>query len=232
MASAENTPRSRHFWLTTMAKRSVPDLPSIEIERACWQAGWRLVAGVDEVGRGALAGPLVAAAVVLPIEVESRLDALRGLTDSKLLTPAQRDRWYDAIHKTALALGVGLVECGELDEIGVGPANRIAMERAVLALPLEPDVLVLDATVVDLGIPQVGFIDGDAICLSIAAASIVAKVTRDRIMATCEGDEPRYGFAVHKGYGTPAHLAALRRHGPGPLHRRCFDPVASLLMRN
>ena len=118
-----------------------------------------------------------------------------------------------------------MVEAAELDEVGLAAANRLAMERAVLALPVAVDALVLDACVLDLGLPQVGLIDGDATCLSVAAASIVAKVTRDRVMTEACGADPRYGFAGHKGYASALHQERLARHGPGPLHRRCFAPV-------
>jgi ribonuclease HII len=187
------------------------------------------VAGVDEVGRGAMAGPLVAAAVVLPPEIDgddgSVAAALDGVRDSKLLTQEQRERMLPGICSVALGIGVGVVEVAELDAIGVGPANRLAMQRAVLALPLEPEALVLDATTLDLDLPQVGLINGDAICLSIAAASIVAKVTRDRFMIECDLADPRFGFAAHKGYCTEDHLKALALHGPCHLHRRSFAPV-------
>lgn len=211
--------------------RSRSDQPrlGIEFERRCWRAGMLHAAGVDEVGRGALAGPLVAAAVVLPPSIEQDGAVLAGLVDSKLLTASQRELWYDVVSRVAVAIGIGAVECAELDEVGVGPGNRIAMERAVLNLPIEPDILLLDAATVDLPHPQVGLIDGDARCLSIAAASVIAKVTRDRIMADLDIFDDRYAFAVHKGYGTRAHFDALRRHGPGPMHRRCFAPIAELI---
>lgn len=210
-------------------KAASPDLVS---ERAFWAAGLRFVAGVDEVGRGAMAGPLVAAAVVLPPEIdgldEEAESALTGVRDSKLLTMEQRERLLPAICDVALGVGVGVVEVAELDAIGVGPANRLAMQRAVLSLPVEPEALVLDATVLDLDLPQVGLINGDAICLSVAAASIIAKVTRDRFMIECHESDPRFGFASHKGYCTEDHLAALARHGPCQLHRRSFAPVSRL----
>jgi ribonuclease HII len=208
-------------------------IPDLAPERAFWTAGYRFVAGVDEVGRGAMAGPLVAAAVILPADALSppsaTSPALAEVRDSKLLTGEERQRLMPAICAVATAVAVGLVEADELDLIGVGPANRLAMERAVDALPVRPEALLLDATTLDLDLPQVGLIDGDARCLSIAAASIVAKVTRDRFMAACHGADPRFGFAAHKGYATADHLAALDRHGPGPLHRRCFAPVGRSL---
>jgi ribonuclease HII len=204
-------------------------MPDLTAERAFWSAGLRQVAGVDEVGRGAMAGPLVAAAVVLPPEVDRRDDvvarALTEVRDSKLLSAEQRNRLLPVICDVAIAVAVGVVEAGELDAIGVGPANRLAMQRAVLALPLWPDALMIDATTLDIDLPQVGLIDGDARCLSIAAASIVAKVTRDRFMIACHDVDPRFGFAAHKGYCTEDHLAALARHGPCDLHRRSFAPV-------
>ena len=207
--------------------------PGLEAERAFWRAGLRRVAGVDEVGRGALAGPLVAAAVILPCCAGAALHRLRtalaGVRDSKQLLPDRRRDLIGPICATAEAVAVGVVEADELDAIGVGAANRLAMERAALALPVTPDALVLDACVLDLGLPQVGLIDGDARCLSIAAASIVAKVTRDRVMVEGDGADPRFGFAAHKGYASALHQERLARHGPGPLHRRCFAPVGRRL---
>lgn len=205
-------------------KAAAPDLVT---ERAFWACGFRFVAGVDEVGRGAMAGPLIAAAVVLPPEIDDpeELDALDGVRDSKLLSPERRERLLPGICEVALGVGVGVVEVDELDAIGVGAANRLAMQRAVLALPVEPEALVLDATTLDLDLPQVGLINGDAICLSVAAASIVAKVTRDRFMIECHEADPRFGFATHKGYCTEDHLTALALHGPCRLHRRSFAPV-------
>lgn len=223
-------PRPSSFREVAMVRPSPQrDRLGLDIERRCWQHGLTYVAGVDEVGRGALAGPLVAAAVVLPTSIQADRRELNGLIDSKQLSAVQREFWFAVVQRKAVCVGVGAVECAELDELGVGPANRIAMERAVLNLTIEPDMLLLDAATVDLGIPQVGFIDGDAICLSIAAASVVAKVTRDRIMANLDREDDRYTFATHKGYGTRGHLDALRRHGPGPMHRRCFAPVAELI---
>ena len=202
------------------------EVPGLDLERAFWRVGLERVAGVDEVGRGALAGPLVAAAVVLPACAGWELRRLRGalarVRDSKLLTPEQRETILEEVRAAAAAVAIGLVPPDELDAIGLSAANRLAMERAALALAVEPDALLLDACVVDLGLPQVGPIRGDAHCLSIAAASIVAKVTRDRLMVEHDRLDPRYGFALHKGYGTAAHLAALRAHGPGPIHRRSF----------
>jgi ribonuclease HII len=208
-------------------------VPHLEYERAFWRHGYRSVAGVDEVGRGALAGPLVAAAVVLPCCVGGRLGWLRrrlsDVRDSKLLTHNNRVRISAIIAQEADQIGLGIVESTELDAIGVAAANRLAMERAVFALPRPPEALLLDACTIDLGQPQVGLIDGDAMSLTIAAASIVAKVTRDRIMVDVDGLHPRYAFAIQKGYGPAAHLAVLKAIGPSPLHRRCFHPVSEAM---
>jgi ribonuclease HII len=204
-------------------------LPTLEGERIWWSHGAKHIAGVDEVGRGALAGPLIAAAVVLPPCGVAGLPNLVGVTDSKLQTPEQREHWYGVIVVEAVAIGIGVVESEELDEVGLGAANRMAMERAVFGLDVEPEAVLLDAAVTELPMPQVGLIDGDATCLSIAAASVVAKVTRDRLMVALDLADDRYGFAMHKGYGTASHLSALRLHGPGPAHRRCFAPIGELL---
>ncbi len=202
-------------------------------ERAFWRDGYELVAGVDEVGRGALAGPLVAAAVIFErstLERRSiREQVERQVRDSKLMTRDSRERSLTLIEACAAAIGIGIVECGELDEVGMTVANRLAMERAVLGLDSEPEVLLLDAFVTDLEMPQVGLIDGDALCLSIAAASIVAKVTRDRLMLELHEIDCRYGFNQHVGYGTKSHLRALCEHGPASFHRQSFRPVRECL---
>lgn len=209
--------------------RSEPIAPSLDAERAFWRADHTIVAGVDEVGRGALAGPLVAAAVVFGAcagwdlrRLRSNLAAVR---DSKALSPEIRKTLLGQITACASSIAIGIVEAAELDQIGVGPANRIAMERAVMGLRENPHALLLDACVIDLGIPQVGPIRGDASSLSIAAASIVAKVTRDQIMCNHHEHDGRYHFAIHKGYGTALHLDAIRTHGPGPIHRRSFTLI-------
>jgi ribonuclease HII len=171
----------------------------------------------------------VAAAVILPSEIAAKPTIPRQLCeirDSKLLTPETRSRLVPVICDVAIGVSIGVVEAGELDAIGVAAANRIAMERAIEKLPIAPHALLLDAMTVDLAIPQIGLIDGDAQSLSIASASIVAKVTRDRIMDECHWVDDRYGFHAHKGYGTPTHLAAIRDHGPCWCHRRSFRPCA------
>ncbi len=200
--------------------------PTLDHEVPFWQTGSRIVAGVDEVGRGALAGPLVAAAVVLPVGLGESCSAisqaLSGVRDSKQLSPRFREEMAARVLNLATCSAVGLVSAEELDLVGLSAANRLAMERAVLALTVPPDALLLDACLIDLNCPQVGIVNGDARCLSIAAASILAKVTRDRMMVDWHGHDPRYGFDRHKGYGTPGHIAALRKYGLSALHRRSF----------
>lgn len=195
-----------------------------EWEQAWWSAGYRTVCGVDEVGRGALAGPLVAAAVVLEPDAISS-GRLGLVADSKTLDRATRQSLSDVIVDLAADVGIGEVTAAEIDEIGLGPANRLAMVRAVASLSRAPDAMLLDAVTLDLGVPQIGLIDGDARCLSIAAASIVAKVHRDRLMTELGQAHGAYGFDRHVGYGTPAHLRALDDHGPCEIHRRSFAPV-------
>ena len=212
--------------MSTPTSRQPRPAPGLDFELAWSGGGFRKIAGVDEAGRGALAGPLVAAAVILPLDESVIYGPLAGLNDSKALSARQRDRLFEALVETAVSIGVGIVSCGELDELRLTAANRIAMERAVWNLPTEADALLIDAFTLDFGLPQHGIIDGDALCLSIAAASIVAKVTRDRIMIAAHSADLRFGFDAHKGYGSPAHLEALSRHGPSDLHRRTFAPVA------
>jgi len=189
-------------------------------------AGARWVAGVDEVGMGPLAGPVVAAAVVLPEAVD-----LPGLDDSKRLSPSARERIAARIHEQALAAGLGIVEPADVDRLNVYRAGLEAMRRAVLALALPPDHVLVDArTIPGLACPQTPIVGGDALDGSIAAASIVAKVARDAIMRRLDERHPGWGLARHMGYPTPQHLAALRRLGPSPVHRRSFAPVARFLI--
>ena len=208
-------------------------VPGLARERALSALGYRAIGGVDEAGRGAWAGPLVAAAVILPdlagIDEAALLAQLAGVRDSKTLDHARRERLLTAIESVARAIGVGWVEAEELDRIGLGAANRVAWERAVAALPLPPDYLLLDAfRLPSSALPQDPIVRGDRDCLSIAAASIVAKVTRDRALAALDAQFPPYGFGRHKGYGTAAHQAALCLHGPCPEHRHSFAALRVL----
>jgi ribonuclease HII len=185
-----------------------------------------LVAGVDEVGRGALAGPVVAAAIILPPELIRSCPM--PIRDSKKLLPSQRQELYYAILDVALCWACRAVAPQVIDVIGIAAATRHAMAGAVLALSPQPDHVLVDGfSLPELAVPNTGVIRGDSLCLSIAAASIVAKVIRDSIMDRYALKYPEYGFQHHKGYGTPAHLEALRRFGPSPIHRRTFAPVAT-----
>lgn len=203
------------------------DIPTLAYETHLWNEGYTTLAGVDEVGRGALAGPLTAAAVILPPLRHIERDAAfwSNVRDSKTISVTRRSVLAQEIAKRCPAWGVAAIEADELDEVGVGAANRIAMERAVMSLDREPDMLLIDAMTVDAGIPQIGIIDGDALSLSVAAASIIAKVARDTVMIGHDPAWPAFGFAKHKGYGVATHIAALREHGPCSIHRRCFAPV-------
>jgi ribonuclease HII len=202
----------------------------LALERRFWRDGYHLVAGVDEVGRGAWAGPVVAAAVILPAGDPRLRAALGGVNDSKQLTPRQRERLFDVIGAHARAVGVGGAGPAEVDRDGLTAATRAAMQRAVAMLLPQPDALLIDA--VDLTpvvpLPQRWLPYGDSRSLSIAAASIVAKVSRDRWMAGLEARYPGYGFARHKGYGTREHCEALARLGVTDLHRRSYAPIVRL----
>lgn len=185
-----------------------------------WEAGAVHVAGVDEVGRGSLFGPVVAAAVILDPAYR-----VRGLRDSKLLLPERRQILAERIREHAIAWAIAAVDSARIDQINIYQASRVAMREAVLQLAPGADHLLIDAVKIDCELPQKAIIHGDALSASIAAASILAKVERDRMI--CEWDPifPIYGLASNKGYSTPRHLAALREHGPSPLHRQSFAPV-------
>ena len=193
---------------------------TLRFERQAWATGARFVAGVDEAGRGSLFGPVVAAAVIL--DPERRI---RGLRDSKLLAEKVREEMAERIRERALACAVAEVDAAEIDRINIYQASRLAMREAVARLPLLPDHLLVDAMVLDWACPQTRIIHGDARSASVAAASILAKVERDRLLRHWDGVFPHYGLAAHKGYSTPQHLESLRQHGPSPLHRQSFAPV-------
>lgn len=180
-----------------------------------------MVAGVDEVGRGCLFGPVFAGAVIL----DPAKPPIRGLNDSKALDAAERETLDVKIRERALAWAIGAADCFEIDEINILQASRLAMKRAVENLSIRPDFLLVDACTVDLPLEQMSLIKGDARSVSIAAASIVAKVARDKAMVEWDRVFPQYGLARHKGYYTPEHVAAIREHGPTWLHRYSFEPV-------
>jgi len=204
-------------------KRKTRRSPGLGHERQLARSGYAAVAGLDEVGRGAWAGPVVAAAVILD---PAQIGDVRRVRDSKQLTPRQRETLFPIVQASCVAWSTGLADACEIDAIGIVPATRLAMRRAIDALALPPDALIIDALrLPDVALPQRAFNFADAISLSVAAASILAKVTRDRMMIDLESAHPGYGFDRHKGYGTRAHHAALERLGACAAHRKTFRPI-------
>lgn len=204
-------------------------LPTLEEETALWAAGFGQVAGIDEAGRGAWAGPVVAAAVVLPAST-TVASALAGVADSKQVSPAQRAALFPVIHAHASGVGVGVAPSSHIDVVGIAAATREAMRIAIAHLPVAPDFLLIDyVRLAAVPLPQRSLIKGDARALSIAAASIVAKVIRDRLMVDLARSHPNYGFARNKGYGTADHRQALWQWGPCSEHRFSFQPVEKCL---
>ncbi len=201
-------------------------MPTIDAELQLQRQGYRSIAGIDEAGRGCWAGPVVAAAVVLGDAIMTQPALLDGVNDSKQLTAGRRDELAGAIMTHAAGVGVGIVPAPLIDCYGIVPATRLAMELAILHLPRLPDALLIDALPLPAcPLPQRAIIRGDSHSLSIAAASIIAKTTRDRLMRAFDRVYPAWSFGLHKGYGTAAHAAALDRHGATPLHRRSFRPL-------
>jgi ribonuclease HII len=192
-------------------------------ERALEFFGYRAVCGIDEAGRGPLAGPVVAAAVILPPSC-----SIVGIRDSKQLSPHKRELLFNQIMSDAIAVGTGIVENETIDQVNILNATLLAMEKSLEALSLMPDYLLIDAlTLPRIKLPQKGIIHGDSLSISIAAASIVAKVTRDRLMHQYHAEFPEYNFSEHKGYGTKEHLSKIKVHGPCRLHRKTFRGVAA-----
>lgn len=190
-------------------------------ERAARAQGATLIAGVDEVGRGALFGPVVAAAVILPPKTR-----ITGLRDSKQLTALQRERLFAEIQSLALAIAIAEIDAATIDRVNIYQATRLAMTTAVSRLHPAPDHLLIDAMRIDHPCPQTSITYGDSLSISIAAASVIAKVHRDALMCRLDAQFPQYGLARHKGYGTAQHRAAILQHGPCPLHRKSFAPIA------
>ena len=188
------------------------------IEDGCFGEGYTTVCGVDEAGRGPLAGPVCAAAVILPPHIE-----IPGLNDSKKLTDKRRRELYPVIMEKAVAYGIALASEGEIDSINILQATYLAMERALAQLSVRPDLALIDGNrAKDFGLPVRTVVQGDSLSASIAAASVLAKVTRDDLMLKLAEEYPQYGFEIHKGYGTKAHYEALRTYGPSPVHRMSF----------
>lgn len=188
------------------------------IEDGCFAEGFQIVCGVDEAGRGPLAGPVCAAAVILPPHLQ-----IPGLNDSKKLTDKRRRELMPVIKEQALAYGIAFATHEEIDQINILQATYLAMERALAQLNIKPDIALIDGNrAKDFGLPVKTVVHGDSLSASIAAASVLAKVTRDDLMLTMAEEYPQYGFEIHKGYGTKAHYAALTAHGPSPIHRMTF----------
>ncbi len=198
--------------------------PSFKEEKLLREQGYLFIAGVDEAGRGALMGPVVAAAVILPDVIKARWKS--RVRDSKQLTAAEREELYPYIAEVSISVGTGSTSNTVIDEVGIAKATRLAMVEAIEKLKPEPQYIIIDYfNLPETPLPNKGIEDGDSLCFSIACASIIAKVTRDRLVVAMEQEYPGYGFAEHKGYSTSGHLECLRRKGPCPLHRRSFRPV-------
>ncbi len=217
---------------SSSAKPSKDAAPSASEELDLIAAGYKSIAGIDEAGRGCLAGPVVAAAVILKPEAYEISGRIAEVRDSKLLSPAMREGLYDEIDNLARSIGVGVVPHDFIDAFGIVEATRQAMAIAIANLSVRPDHLLIDyLSLPAICLPQKAILYGDSLCLSIAAASIIAKVSRDRLMQGQDLTFPGYGFACNKGYGTPEHLDALERLGPCAIHRRSFAPVKQCLER-
>lgn len=193
-------------------------------ERLAYQEGASFIAGVDEVGRGPLAGPVVAAAVILPKNIEDL-----GFDDSKKLSASKREEIYRLIQEKAIAIGIGIVDADIIDQVNIYQASRLAMQQAVSELKIQPDYLLIDAMKIDVNTTQIGIIKGDAKSISIAAASIVAKQVRDQMMREFDELYPGYDFSNNAGYGTPKHLEGLKSKGICPIHRKTFAPIKDFL---
>lgn len=204
----------------------VPAVPELRFEEALWAQGIELIAGLDEVGRGALAGPVAVGAVILH-QAPDLQDNLTGVRDSKVMTPRQREHWSERIRRIALAWSIGYASNQEIDRFGILPATHLAARRALAALDPHPEHLLLDYLLLpDHPGPQTALVKGDARSLIIAAASVLAKTSRDALMRDLDGAFPNYGFGRHKGYATAEHFRYLDRFGPSPLHRMSFSPCA------
>jgi ribonuclease HII len=210
----------------------LPGSPDLSFELPLWSSQVGLVAGLDEAGRGALAGPVTAAALILPCDPELTL-TLEGVRDSKELSPQRRAECAHRLRQVALGWGIGFASHQEIDDLGIIPATRLAMQRALDELPTHPQHLLLDCLLLpEIPLPQTSLIKGDARSLSVAGASILAKTARDDWMCELDRQLPGYGFAAHKGYCTPGHLQALAQLGPSAVHRNSFAPIANFLLES
>ena len=204
----------------------LPERPNLAFEQELWKKGLQAIAGVDEAGRGALAGPVAAGAVVLPHDRPDLADCLNGVRDSKEMTPKNRQTWAEAIKDIALAWKVGFASAAEIDRLGIVPATYLAASRALAGLGRPAEHLLVDyLTLPEVGVGQTPLVKGDARSLSIASASILAKTERDALLVAMEGDYPGYGFCRNMGYATEEHRTAIQALGPCKQHRRSFSPV-------
>ena len=204
--------------------------PSFAEEKRLEAQGYQLIAGIDEVGRGALAGPVVAAAIILPCHMDTPW--LSQVRDSKQLTPAKRELLFHHIHEIAISIGIGVAPHEVIDAQGIIKATRLAMKLAIDQLSPPPQSLLIDYMFLpEVPLPQWGIKNGDKLCFSIACASIIAKVARDQLMTEFDGVYPGYGLAQHKGYGTQEHISCLHRLGPSSIHRQSFKPVRDIMLQ-
>jgi ribonuclease HII len=205
----------------------IPERPDLQFEIELWKKGFRLVAGVDEAGRGALLGPVAAGAVILPHDLPDLFDRLNGVRDSKEMTPEEREQWAVEIKQVAIGWAVGYASAAEIDEIGILPSTYLAATRALAGLTVEVEHILIDyITLPDVMTPQTPLVKGDARSLSIAAASVIAKTERDAVLVSLDAEYPGYHLASNKGYGTVEHRAAIKSIGPCAIHRYTFSPIA------
>ena len=205
-------------------------IPSFAEEKRLEAQGYHLIAGIDEVGRGALAGPVVAAAVILPCHIDAPW--LKQVKDSKQLNPIERELLFHYIHEIAISIGIGTTTNEVVDAQGIIRATQLAMKSAIDQLSPPPQSLLIDYMLLpEVPLPQKGIKDGDCLCVSISCASIIAKVSRDHLMIELDRVYPGYGLAQHKGYGTKEHLSCLHRLGPSPIHRQTFKPVRDIIYK-
>ena len=210
-----------------MTKKEIESIDNYKYERELINSGVKLIAGVDEVGRGPLVGPVVTACVILPLNYK-----LDGLTDSKKISEKKRDMFFDIIKKDALGIGIGIVSEKKIDEINIYEATKVAMREAISNCNIKPEHVLIDAMKLDLDIPSTSIIKGDLLSLSISAASIIAKVTRDRMMYELDEKYPMYNFKKNKGYPTKDHLEAIKEYGIIDEHRKSYGPVKKYLEEN
>ena len=210
----------------TLEKIDIKNIDSFKYEKELRKNGIKLIAGVDEVGRGPLVGPVVTACVILPEEFN-----LEGLTDSKKLSEKKRNFFYDEIKRQAISIGIGIVSNEEIDKINIYEATKVAMKQAISNCDVKPEHVLIDAMKLDLDIPSTSIIKGDLLSISISAASVIAKVTRDRMMYELDKKYPMYDFKSNKGYPTKKHMEAIKEYGIIPEHRKSYGPVKEYLER-